>query len=70
VAAVSEDEGITDPALVKPRRLLHFRERVRLLEERAGASPVVHLLRAELGALRDDLRTQRGGPGRGLTGVR
>lgn len=45
-----------DPSLVRPRRLIHFRHCVGMLEERFGDSPLVSRLRAELAGLDEDLR--------------
>jgi hypothetical protein len=46
-----------DTSLVRPRRLVHFRRCVGLLEERYGQSPLVHRLRADLAGLNADLRS-------------
>jgi (p)ppGpp synthase/HD superfamily hydrolase len=45
-----------DLSLVRPRRLLHFRRCLGLLEDRAGESPLLTELRSELAGLRRDLR--------------
>jgi (p)ppGpp synthase/HD superfamily hydrolase len=46
-----------DPSLVPPRRLAHFRDCLRMLDERLGESPLVELLRTELVALNRELKT-------------
>lgn len=43
-------------SLVPPRRLSHFRHCLAMLEERLGDSPLVQLLRTELGELHHDLK--------------
>jgi hypothetical protein len=45
-----------DASLVRPRRLIHFRRCVGMLEERSGDSPLVPRLRTELAGLNRDLR--------------
>ncbi len=45
-----------DESLVRPRRLAHLRHCLGMLEERFGDSPLVELLRIELGGLDDELK--------------
>jgi hypothetical protein len=49
-----------DRAIVRPRRLIHFRRCLVMLEERFGHSPLVARLRAELAHLNQDLRSGAG----------
>lgn len=43
-------------SLSRPRRLIHFRHCLSMLEERLGDSPLVELLRTELAGLSHDLK--------------
>ncbi len=45
-----------DETLLRPRRLAHLRHCLGMLEERLGDSPLVELLRTELGELGDELK--------------
>lgn len=58
VQAALASDGTIDQSLVRPRRLLHFRRCVGLLEERAGDLPIARQLRLELDALTNSLHAQ------------
>jgi hypothetical protein len=49
-----------DRSIVRPRRLVHFRRCLGMLEERFGHSPLVARLRTELANLNRDLRSSAG----------
>jgi (p)ppGpp synthase/HD superfamily hydrolase len=47
VARSSRRGGTPDPSLLRPRRLIHYRRCLGMLEERLGRSPLVEQLRVE-----------------------
>jgi (p)ppGpp synthase/HD superfamily hydrolase len=56
IATASPHHERVDESLVPSRRLAHLRHCLGMLEEQLGDSPLVQLLRTELGELDDDLR--------------
>ena len=48
VARCSRRGEMPDPSLVRPRRLIHYRRCLGMLEERLGGTPLVEQLRVEL----------------------
>ena len=56
VATATRRHARVQESLLPPRRLEHFRHCLGMLEERLGDSPLVQLLRTELGELSHDLK--------------
>jgi (p)ppGpp synthase/HD superfamily hydrolase len=57
VGSAAQRHEALDQSIVRPRRLVHFRRCLDMLEDRFGTSPLVPRLRAELTHLNRDLRS-------------